>query len=756
MPGSDGPLAFLPFVGLLLAAVSIRILPWREVFAPDRIRFLADSDPHYHVLRAKRIVEHFPSIPWRDPAMNYPEGADILWPPLFDLLIAVPGWMLGGQPATVERVAAVLPVVLAVVSLVIVVALGRALLGAREGLIAMAVIVFLPAGVEYTVLGRPDQHALEMVTSGWVSLAFIWSWRNARLDRGRRLGSALALGFGITTAFWTWQGSGLYLLLLAGFVGSWHVVRGGDEGGCSPAAALALGSAAGVFLLAVSLLLVAPGALGVMRLAGVTGFHAMLVALTGAFSALLWAASRRRGSRGLLRRWAEVALASAFPIAITWLTVPGFSDGVWSGLTALAASNPWYATIDEFRPLLVRGGLGPNLQRLVGHFGLALVCLPLCAVAFARRWQREPDARGSLAFLAYWAVVLVILMLARVRFHLYALVPVALCVGLALEELARWVRGRLGDASPTLAGVIPVVGVAVIVAPAVPLLAFGQATEGRFVAQSAPVLRWLRAVPPSGPRREAVMASWNLGHAIQYFAGKPVVVTPFGTDGGAGAMEAAAAFYLAPSAAAAERALEHRRIGFVLVSNPASDVRLLSAFAAEPGAGSADPGVPRGERLATPDAYWQLPVSRLHFRDGSGSPQVGLPALGRYRLLFETPPARPRESPLKLFGFVPGAVVVIDHARPQGLVTAETQILTNAGRAFRWATTGHADGGGQARLRIPYATGYNGATRTGALAVTDGVGVAEVTVTEAQVVDGLTLAVDLRPASTAADRRPRR
>ena len=60
------------WAAILTAATVARLTTWWEVFTPDRVRFMADTDSHYHVLRALRIVENFPSIAWTDAAMNHP------------------------------------------------------------------------------------------------------------------------------------------------------------------------------------------------------------------------------------------------------------------------------------------------------------------------------------------------------------------------------------------------------------------------------------------------------------------------------------------------------------------------------------------------------------------------------------------------------------------------------------------------------------------------------------------------------------
>ncbi len=41
---------------VLMVAAAVRLATWREVFTPDGVRFVGDSDTYYHVLRAHRRI----------------------------------------------------------------------------------------------------------------------------------------------------------------------------------------------------------------------------------------------------------------------------------------------------------------------------------------------------------------------------------------------------------------------------------------------------------------------------------------------------------------------------------------------------------------------------------------------------------------------------------------------------------------------------------------------------------------------------
>lgn len=742
----------LAWGALLLAATLVRLSSWQEVFGAERVRFLFDTDPHYHVLRAIRTLHDFPRVPWTDPFMNYPAGAPILWPPLFDFLIAAPVALLGGGEAALVRWATVLPVVLGVLTVPIVWALGRALVGRRAAFLAAVLVAILPVSQRYSLLGHADQHVLEVVANGWIFLAFLRAWRGGG-DCGRRRWLDVALmGAGIVVAFWNWQGSALYLVTLSLFVAVRHVAAGADGTGQRACAALGAGAAAGAAGLVLTLALFAPHALRETNLMGVTLFHATLVALSAAFGALLGAAARRRPfGEGPAARSAEVVVAALLPGLIALAVVPGLREGFLRGVAALLAGNTWYADVAEFHPLIFSGRtpLGTELGRIAASYGLSLLCLPAFVPAFLRARRRRSAAAPELEFLAFWVALFLSLTLMRNRFSLYLIVPLALALGLAIEELTGWLRERGLAVSAAAAQAVRATAVLVLFVPSINGLLPGFNLEPWYVAMTVPMLQFLRDVAPASPDRPAVLSSWSLGHAIQYFAGKPVVVTPFGTDGGVGAMEDSAAFFLAADPAAAEAVLQRRRVGFVLAFNLVGEVQTLHGISPQgiPEPAALVESIGLGATYQLSEAFLALPVVRLYFNDGSGGRKDGVPGLGAYRLLYETPSTQPAswidEKQAKLFAVVPGATLAVVGARPESRVVAVVPVLTNTGRRFAWGTFAISDAAGRVEVRVPYATGTNGRVEADRYAVGDGERSVEVAVSEEAVTTGGTVAVDL-------------
>jgi hypothetical protein len=184
------------------------------------------------------------------------------------------------------------------------------------------------------------------------------------------------------------------------------------------------------------------------------------------------------------------------------------------------------------------------------------------------------------------------------------------------------------------------------------------------------------------------------------------VATPFGTDGGPGALEDTAAFFLATSPDQAALILERRRAGYLLLVDPITHAAESAAYA-PPGAKT--PVVAswdriRGPRLSVSPEVDDLVAVRIYFDNGLSS--RGLPTLANYRLVYEGSPGGSRQ--VRLFEIVPGATVLVRGATVGATVRAASEIRTGQGRETRWYASTNADAQGSASLVVPFSTGQNG------------------------------------------------
>jgi len=694
---------------LLVAALAARLQPWPRVFPDEQpgAVFVGDTDTYYHALRAERIASDFPRVPWTDPGMNFPEGADILWPPLFDVTLAGVARVASAGPpsrATIERVAALMPPVLGLATVASVMAFGFVSFRDRSGVWAGLLLALLPIHVEFSALGRPDQHAAESLLQTLVMLTFVAAWHRPSAIRVTGLGVAIVL------SFWNWQGSALSVLLLAAFVAAWHVWDG--DGADRASRALAGGASVGTALLVVSIAVAGRGgALTSGSLSGINGIQAVLTALVAAFAAGLLLARRVRGDRAARwsRRVSEAALAAAVPALAATAGLSVLRAGVQQGWTALVAGNPWYASIREFQPPLFGGaGIDHELAAWLPRFAPMFV-MPVAAAGMLRRWRRCPADRPALAFIALWGGLLLLATLARLRFALYLSVPAVLWCAIALAEAARGVAGR--RAPPVRSALL-----VLLLLPAAFYFWHGGLWPDPEHREVARALAWLHDRPAVRPDRPAVFSEWDWGHLIQYYGGRPAVATPFGSDGGAGAIEDAAAFFLSTSPSEAADLLDRRRAGYLLLVDPVTHAAASEGWAP---AGRPPPvridwqriGGPRIE--VTPEVD-DLVAVRIYFDSGLSS--RGAPTLTRYRFVYEGAAGAGRQ--VRLFEIVPGAELVVSGAPPGDVVRAQTQLLTNRGRSAPWYVDARADDAGSARLRVPFSTGENGVVTAAPFEVT--------------------------------------
>jgi asparagine N-glycosylation enzyme membrane subunit Stt3 len=463
-----------------------------------------------------------------------------------------------------------------------------------------------------------------------------------------------------------------------------------------------------------------PGALARLGLLGLSGLQPLLCALVAAYAALLAAARARRRVAGRWLRAAEVLVAAAAPLGVALAFSP-FRHEAARGVVALVAGNAWYASIDEFQPLLgSRSGIGRDAQFVLAAFGLALLAAAPSLVALAREARRDPEERPARVVLLLWSGLFLALTLASRRFALYLVVPLAVTVAYgaarAPSALARrWPR----FAAPVPALLAQAAVYALVLVPALPFALVGESSYQPVRRDVQAQLRWL-ARQPAPPGREGVLSTWTLGHAVRYFAGRSVVATPFGTEGGEGAMDDTAAFFLGRDERATEDLLRDRQVGHVLLANPVNDWHTLASFVPE-----TPPAIRfAGGKVEFLPGVEDVVTARLFFADGGST--RGAPGLGGFRLVHETPGIDVvdplRDARVKLFEVVPGARLVVRGLAPGGRATARVGVSTAAGRTFGFETWAIAGDSGAVELRVPYATGANGTSRAAEYEIlTDGV-----------------------------------
>lgn len=683
----------LAFAGLLVLALAARLVTWPQVFTPAGVR-LIDVDPHYHVLRAERILHGDTARTWFDPHLDYPAGAAVLWPPGFDALVAATAWLAHGADASrreLERVAVFVPVGLGAVTVALMALLAAATAGRATALYAGLLTAVLPMWVRWSVLGGVDQHVAEQLGLCLALLGLAWGATRPRL-------AAPLVGLALVIGPWVWQGAVLTAAFVVGAAAMVLVLRPeGMDRARHVVRSVASACAGAAAALAASMLLWGPPAgLPTTGLNGLSWVHPAVLAAGALGLAALCAVDRLRPASSPGARALASGAIGVLAGAAGFAAAPG---AVLHGLASLRASDPWLRTITEFQPVFGSiGSFREDAEWLLWAVGPIVLAPALGVIAFRRAWSAAPERRTALAVLALGTLVFGLLFLLRSRFLAYA---APFLVGWAAVIVA----DGLASAREST-GRRRVVALACAAIFLLPVVRLGPATRLATAVDEELIALLGRIRAREAPAPRAVLAPWPLGHAIAYYAGAPAIATPFGADVGPGGLQRLGAFLHAPTSEAAEQVLRAAGVGSVLLQADLGGISDAFAFA-PPGS---TPFVEEerdywgdGRKVRTLPAFEASVLGALYVDDGGrgSSGRQGIPFL---RLVDETDST----VPVKLFERVEGARITVRGVPPLEPAGVLVDVRTPGGREFTWACSALADAHGNVTLRVPYATGANG------------------------------------------------
>lgn len=669
----DGAGLFVIFLlGLLL-----RMAPMRGALVGGDILFYG-SDSFYHMRRILYTVDHFPSTLWFDPSINYPEGLELLWPPLFDQAVAGAALLLGvGSPRSVEMVAAVAPPILGSLTIISVYLLARELFGPRAALLSALLFAINPQHVSISIFARPDHHVLEtFILVSFVLLLVLalkrgdgWPWPGA------------AAGISAAALAYTWIGAAAYFGAFLAFViiaATLDLRRGISSRPSLQVFLLVFGVA---LVLALPFWWVGWMAPSFFALAAVLVTTAALLPLTGAFS--------RRGVPWialppLLLLLGYLLLSSVFALE-GWLGVQRLLDeGIdyfFGGALSwqVAEAVPLYGVV---RPFTV---VGFNLTAAV--------------LGFAHLWRSDID-RLQLLFLV-WTVSLLLLAVFQNRFLYVFSASMAVLMALFFLRAATLLYEggwRLGD--PRKSRYLnPLLLLLLLLPSAVSVSEVFSIRPAVVESGWDRPLQWLeeRSAHSSAPWEgdtaagAGVLTWWDRGNWVLYLSGWPVVANGFQ----AGA-EDAARFFIAEDEAAALEIMDARRARYAVTES-----RLLGPGLATivlwAGEDPSEYGRMAGAGPEGGGRFLRTTLARCHLTDCR--------EMSSLRLVYESDPGVGSDQ-VKIFERVAGAR--IRGASPgDGPVTLSLNLTTNQGRPLNY-TRSALPRGGRYEMVVPYSTGGDG------------------------------------------------
>ncbi|HXV59383.1 MAG TPA: STT3 domain-containing protein [Vicinamibacteria bacterium] len=505
----------------------MRSLTWDDAIRGDRVYFHG-TDGWYHMRRIVHAVENdlrLTDFPKPDPYLNYPDGGEGYWGPLFDLSIAAGLRVFGVAERTEqESIAAVIPAYLGALCSVGVFLAGWSAFGWGTGLAAAVLLAILPGHITYSQLGHLDHHVLESLLFVLLLAAFVGLLRAP----SRTLvvaSSALTLGLFLTTPIT----SIVHVMVLTAYA----IVEVRSRGASARYLSVSLVFAA-ILLLPVCLYWIATPTGGLRTWGGLPRWLLFeRLSLLQPLVLLLAAVATSIAER------MSVRLASAGTVLVAILLWP-----LLAGLGVLLRQSPDVAFTSEMQSILhVPGQAGVSVWPGIDLFGLFF---PLVGLIAAYRLWREPLHRGI------WAATLVGfgLALVQVRFiYTFSVFMVLLLARLpTVLPRHRWLGA---------------VAVAASLFPCINWMdALAHRKHYRTITPAMyDALLWLRETTPPGTDT-SVLASWDLGHAIVYLAERPVVADPFNHG-----FEPMARYFTSVDPDEARALLEEKRVAYVIPMN---------------------------------------------------------------------------------------------------------------------------------------------------------------------------------------------
>jgi len=362
------------------------------------------------------------------------------------------------------------------------------------------------------------------------------------------------------------------------------------------------------------------------------------------------------------------------------------------------------------------------------------------------------------------------------RYGHHLVLPMGILIGIGLADLQEYAAGTFTNAPSNARR-----GMAValfVLAMAIPALLLLRPVSGWRVSRDQngfpdfplvnDAFQWLRHETPdpggvTDPRERpayGVLAPWHDGPWLTYIAERPNIASQFILSRSeVTGIRRSVEILLAEDEARAASAAERLRARYVVATNLNPQLQTYCLFLGRPADDLMGITVSKGEgAFHFHERYFRILNNRMLLADGSELKRPQVPALARFRLVYESPftfdwnnvpqdPAVPlpgaRIAGYKIFEQVRGARIE-GRGLPLGRIRAEATIHTNQGRSFVYTQSARCDEEGRFALVLPYATEAVRAHQTAAISryrISGDGPHAELSVTEDQVRSGARIEV---------------
>ena len=648
-------------LAIVLFGFLLRLFAGRSSLTEKGI-LLPGYDEFYHMRRIFYTVNHFPHTLWFDSYLNYPHGLSITWPPLFDQISATLCVVLGQHTkAGVEMVTSFVPVLAGILAIIAVYCIVRELFDHRVALMASFMTALAPYFILKTMFAGIDHHSLEVLLL-LVTLLFIIM---ATTRREKRYLFAGAAGVAMAALAYTWLGAGIYLGIFLVYAAVRMTLDLRDKRPSTDTATTLL------IAFVVAFILVLPFWNTPWLSPSFLGIAAIIVALSIMFALFRFMEARKIS-------WTKFPL-SILVLAIVFVLSARFLGGLF-GLGALIQFGLDYiwgggmiGKIGEAEPLVY--DLETFSQVVFSWLGLNLL-FSLAGIVASISYIRHSDGgkRQGRLLLLVWAAFTLLLTFGQSRFLYISIIAMSVLISIfffwVVDLVDRKWAARPQKAPKGWALILLLLLISPMLADAVYVVYSVGGTPPIVAGDWQQSLIWLKEnsdttsyyeLPEKVPEY-SVMSWWDYGNWIVYLAERPVVANNFQ----AGVADAAE-FYLSESEENATAVLDARGSRFILADFDLVYGKLaaLTAWANEDIDSYMRMEEDGSQIAAIPQPrLFNTTLGRLYLFDGAGT--------GHFRLIHESSTFigggdNPSKSEVKIFEYVPGAVIRVQAGRTRRL-----------------------------------------------------------------------------------------
>jgi oligosaccharyl transferase (archaeosortase A-associated) len=672
----------LGVLGAFLLGLALRLIPARGSFVGGDVLFYG-YDSFYHVRRIFYTAENFPHTLWFDSYLNHPWGFELLWPPLFDQVVAGAALLFGGDDKTIEMAAALAPPVLGSASILAVYLLAKKLFGMRVAVLSAFTLAINPNHIARTHFGCADHDVLEslLIFSAMILIAY------ALADKDRRVWFGAAAGVLLAATAYTWLGAPIYMgaiLIYAAIQVSLDLRVKENSKETISTLATAFGAA---------LLLVLPFWDEAWLIPSFFGALGGLAAL-----AFLYLLSRIFEAKSL--PW--LAFVPMVAISGYAIIVLSYAAGIAPEAHHLFREGVRYFFLGGLaKESIVEAAPIYQVLDLVSISGLGFAFSILGLGAAARQSWRAGLPRGQVLFLVFAAFAFILTVFQARYIYLFS-ISGSILISILFFVAADRIRGS-ERAGPRAGSAASFAILAILLFPSIAGLLVIAEDEPEVAGDWLETLDWIEKNTPATTGFEravlageyGVLSWWDYGNWIIYQSKRPVVANNFQ----AGAADAAA-FFLSENEEEALAIAEARDARYIVTDDKMVYTKLPSIVRWK----NEDPN---GYIMISSD---QDLVTFEHSKRFLGTFLAGLHLLdcanlGHFRLVHESETSaglKYQTKEVKVFERVEGAKITgtTPYEKPMGVIL---DMVSNQGRRFQYFNSVMPKDG-RYEITVPYST----------------------------------------------------